>query len=124
MVAPGAVLLAPSCDSGNTTVASVLSYCAPIAVRYVCFLFELALTRFEYKAGSAVPRRKLLYFIGLSDPDLPDPDLPEPRFTGRINLPRSRKLTVFDPDIPDTPIYRAKPFPPSIPVNRGPTVIG
>eukprot|EP00116_Pleurobrachia_bachei_P004894 sb/3465156/ len=26
------------------------------------------------------------------------------------------------PDIPGTPIYREKPFPPSIPVNRGPTV--
>eukprot|EP00116_Pleurobrachia_bachei_P013089 sb/3473351/ len=46
-----------------------------------------------------------------------------PRFTGRIIFPRSRKLTVFDPDIPGTPIYRAKPFPPSIPVNRGPTVL-
>eukprot|EP00116_Pleurobrachia_bachei_P011651 sb/3471913/ len=50
------------------------------------------------------------------------PDIPEPRFTGRISFPRSGKLMVFDPDIPDTPIYRAKPFPPSIPVNRGPTV--
>eukprot|EP00116_Pleurobrachia_bachei_P000523 sb/3460785/ len=27
------------------------------------------------------------------------------------------------PDIPGTPIYRAKSFPPSIPVNRGPTVV-
>ena len=46
-----------------------------------------------------------------------------PRFTGRISFPgRYRKLTVFHPDIPGTPIYRAKPFPPSIPVNRGPTV--
>ena len=32
-------------------------------------------------------------------------------------------LTVFDPDIPGTPIYRANPFPPSILVNRGPTVM-
>eukprot|EP00116_Pleurobrachia_bachei_P016363 sb/3476625/ len=46
-----------------------------------------------------------------------------PRFTGRIIFPRNSKLTVFDPDIPSTPIYRAKPFPSiSIPVNRGPTV--
>eukprot|EP00116_Pleurobrachia_bachei_P014662 sb/3474924/ len=30
----------------------------------------------------------------------------------------SRKLTVFDPDIPGTPVYRAKPFPPSIPVSE------
>eukprot|EP00116_Pleurobrachia_bachei_P005613 sb/3465875/ len=44
------------------------------------------------------------------------------RFTGSIIFPRNRKLTVFDPDIPGTPIYRAKPFTPSIPVNRGPTV--
>ena len=52
-----------------------------------------------------------------------DPDLPEPRFTGRINFPQYRKLTVFYPDIPGTQIYRAKPFPPSIPVNRGPSVV-
>eukprot|EP00116_Pleurobrachia_bachei_P017350 sb/3477612/ len=88
-----------------------------------------------------------------SDPDLPGPDIPEPRLTGRINFPRYRKLTVFHPDIPGTPIYREKsfsedpaksgsdctlnitifrftgprytgqkPFPPTIPVNRGPTV--
>eukprot|EP00116_Pleurobrachia_bachei_P015559 sb/3475821/ len=57
-----------------------------------------------------------------SDPDLPGPDLPEPRFTGRKNFPRFRNLTVYHPDIPGTPIYRAKPFPQSIPVNRGSTV--
>ena len=44
------------------------------------------------------------------------------RFTGKINFPRYRKLAVFNPDIPGTPIYRAKPFPPSNLVNRGPTV--
>eukprot|EP00116_Pleurobrachia_bachei_P011072 sb/3471334/ len=38
------------------------------------------------------------------------------------NISRYRKLTVFDPDMPGTPIYRANPFPPSIPVNRDPTV--
>eukprot|EP00116_Pleurobrachia_bachei_P002187 sb/3462449/ len=58
-----------------------------------------------------------------SDPDLTGPDLPEPRFTGRKNFPQFRKLTVYHPDILGTPIYRAKPFPPSIPVNRGPTVV-
>eukprot|EP00116_Pleurobrachia_bachei_P016594 sb/3476856/ len=56
-----------------------------------------------------------------SDPDLPGPDISEPRFTGRMNFPRYRKLTAFYPDIPGTPIYRAKSFPPRIPVNRGPT---
>eukprot|EP00116_Pleurobrachia_bachei_P009502 sb/3469764/ len=61
-------------------------------------------------------------YILQSDPDLPGTDLPEPRFTGRIIFPRNSKLTIFYPDIPGTPIYRAKPFPPSIPVNRGPTV--
>eukprot|EP00116_Pleurobrachia_bachei_P005712 sb/3465974/ len=58
-----------------------------------------------------------------SDPDLPGPDLPEPRFTGRKTFSRFKKLTAYHPDIPGTPIYRAKPFPPSIPVNRGPTVL-
>eukprot|EP00116_Pleurobrachia_bachei_P016143 sb/3476405/ len=58
-----------------------------------------------------------------SDPDLPGRDIPEPRLTGRINFPRYRNLTVFHPDIPGTPIYRAKSFPPRIPVNRGPTVL-
>eukprot|EP00116_Pleurobrachia_bachei_P005801 sb/3466063/ len=75
-----------------------------------------------------LPKRNVLYpkesqCIVQSDPDLPGPDIPEPRFTGRINFPRYRKLTVFHPDIPDTPIYRAKSFPPRIPVNRGPTVV-
>eukprot|EP00116_Pleurobrachia_bachei_P002946 sb/3463208/ len=58
-----------------------------------------------------------------SDPIYRAPDLPEPRFTGRVNFPQSRKFKLYHPGIPGTPIYRAKPFPPSIPVNRGPTVL-
>eukprot|EP00116_Pleurobrachia_bachei_P010255 sb/3470517/ len=33
-----------------------------------------------------------------------DPDLVTPRFSDRINFPRYRKLTVFDPDLEPTPI--------------------
>eukprot|EP00116_Pleurobrachia_bachei_P009673 sb/3469935/ len=39
-----------------------------------------------------------------SDPDLVPPDLVTPRFSDRINFPRYRKLTVFDPDLVPTPI--------------------
>eukprot|EP00116_Pleurobrachia_bachei_P009569 sb/3469831/ len=39
-----------------------------------------------------------------SDPDLVTPDLVTPRFSDRINFPRYRKLTVFDPDLVPTPI--------------------
>eukprot|EP00116_Pleurobrachia_bachei_P005466 sb/3465728/ len=38
------------------------------------------------------------------DPDLVTPDLVTPRFSDRINFPRYRKLTVFDPDLVATPI--------------------
>eukprot|EP00116_Pleurobrachia_bachei_P002051 sb/3462313/ len=41
------------------------------------------------------------------------------RGSSRVNFPQNRKFRVFDPDIPGTPIYRAKSFPPSILVNRG-----
>ena len=46
-------------------------------------------------------------FAGLviqSDPDLVTPDLVTPRFSDRINFPRYRKLTLFDPDLVPTPI--------------------
>eukprot|EP00116_Pleurobrachia_bachei_P018490 sb/3478752/ len=43
----------------------------------------------------------------------------KPRFTGRVNFPRYRKLTVFHPDIPGTPIYQAKSFPPEDPGKSG-----
>eukprot|EP00116_Pleurobrachia_bachei_P012257 sb/3472519/ len=39
-----------------------------------------------------------------SDPDLVTSDLVAPRFSDRINFPRYRKLTVFDPDLVATPI--------------------
>eukprot|EP00116_Pleurobrachia_bachei_P013740 sb/3474002/ len=39
-----------------------------------------------------------------SDPDLVTPDLVTPRFIDRINFPRYRKLTIFDPDLVATPI--------------------
>eukprot|EP00116_Pleurobrachia_bachei_P013062 sb/3473324/ len=40
-----------------------------------------------------------------SDPDLVPPDLVTPRrFSDRINFPRYRKLTVFDPDLVPSPI--------------------
>eukprot|EP00116_Pleurobrachia_bachei_P015202 sb/3475464/ len=39
-----------------------------------------------------------------SDPYLVTPDLVTPLFSARINFPRYRKLTVFDPDLVPTPI--------------------
>eukprot|EP00116_Pleurobrachia_bachei_P004879 sb/3465141/ len=39
-----------------------------------------------------------------SDPDLVTPHLVTPRFSDRINFPRYRKVTVFDPDLVPTPI--------------------
>eukprot|EP00116_Pleurobrachia_bachei_P015912 sb/3476174/ len=82
-------------------------------------------TRNQIKFSSSSCRLFMyhLYIVVTVDPDLPGPDIPEPRFTGTVNFPRYWKLTVFDPDIPGTPIYRAKSFPPRIPVNRGPTVL-
>eukprot|EP00116_Pleurobrachia_bachei_P018858 sb/3479120/ len=47
-------------------------------------------------------RCNLIYYLTLTQQS--DPDLP-------------------GPDIPGSPIYRAKHFPPRIPVNRGPTVL-
>eukprot|EP00116_Pleurobrachia_bachei_P017176 sb/3477438/ len=46
---------------------------------------------------------KLLYYF-VSDPNLVHPDLVTPRFRDRINFPRYRKLTLFDPDLLATPI--------------------
>eukprot|EP00116_Pleurobrachia_bachei_P017909 sb/3478171/ len=39
-----------------------------------------------------------------SDPDLVPPYLVTPRFSDRINFPRYRKVTVFDPDLVPSPI--------------------
>eukprot|EP00116_Pleurobrachia_bachei_P016987 sb/3477249/ len=39
-----------------------------------------------------------------SDPDLVPPDLVTPRFSDKMNFPRFKKLTVFDPDLVPTPI--------------------
>eukprot|EP00116_Pleurobrachia_bachei_P018225 sb/3478487/ len=38
------------------------------------------------------------------NPYLVPPDLVTPRFSDRINFPRYRKLTVFDPDLVPNPI--------------------
>eukprot|EP00116_Pleurobrachia_bachei_P009474 sb/3469736/ len=95
-----------------------------------CFVCLLVVTFCLQSQSTVLSVSKHLFFYlsclvcVQSDPDLPGPDLPEPRFTGRINFPRYRNLMVFHPDIPGTPIYRAKSFPPRIPVNRGPTVLG
>eukprot|EP00116_Pleurobrachia_bachei_P018250 sb/3478512/ len=77
---------------------------------------------FQQFISNTVITQHCYHTITKSDPDLPGPDLPEPRFTGRKTFPQFRKLTVYHPDIPGSSIYRAKLFPPSIPVNRGPTV--
>eukprot|EP00116_Pleurobrachia_bachei_P018498 sb/3478760/ len=45
-----------------------------------------------------------LYNTVQSDPDLVPPDLVTPRFSDRINFPRYRKVTVFDPDLVPSPI--------------------
>eukprot|EP00116_Pleurobrachia_bachei_P005265 sb/3465527/ len=44
-------------------------------------------------------RKKRSLFLLQSDPYLVTPDLVTPRFSDRINFPRYRKLTVFDPDL-------------------------
>eukprot|EP00116_Pleurobrachia_bachei_P011626 sb/3471888/ len=59
------------------------------------------------------PIRDQYFLIRSSDPDLVPPDLVAPRFTGRINFPRYRKLTVFHPDIP------GKTLSPEDPVKSG-----
>eukprot|EP00116_Pleurobrachia_bachei_P002964 sb/3463226/ len=56
-----------------------------------------------------------------SDPDLGAPDLGTPRFRDRILFPRYRKLTLFDPDLVDTPDLVDKNLPPRVSLNRGPT---
>eukprot|EP00116_Pleurobrachia_bachei_P007986 sb/3468248/ len=45
---------------------------------------------------------------GCSDPDLVPSYLVTPRFSDRINFPRYRKVTVFDPDLVPTPIYMSE----------------
>eukprot|EP00116_Pleurobrachia_bachei_P002415 sb/3462677/ len=62
---------------------------------------------FGVKEREIVPRKQffLYKYIGVqSDPDLVTPDLVAPRFSDRINFPRYKKLTVFDPDLVATPI--------------------
>eukprot|EP00116_Pleurobrachia_bachei_P012845 sb/3473107/ len=46
----------------------------------------------------------ILQIFVQSDPDLVTPDLVATRFSDRINFPRYRKLTLFDPDLVATPI--------------------
>eukprot|EP00116_Pleurobrachia_bachei_P008109 sb/3468371/ len=58
-----------------------------------------------------------LFTVG---PRFSAPDLVTPRFSDRINFPRYRKVTVFDPDLVPTPIYA---HPPRMSLNRGPSVL-
>eukprot|EP00116_Pleurobrachia_bachei_P007759 sb/3468021/ len=55
-------------------------------------------------ATSALHRHCSTWLLLQSDPYLVTPDLVTPRFSDRINFPRYRKLTVFDPDLVATPI--------------------
>ena len=48
--------------------------------------------------------RPINYLQVQSDPYLVTPELVKPRFSEMINFPRSRKLTVFDPEFVATPI--------------------
>eukprot|EP00116_Pleurobrachia_bachei_P005104 sb/3465366/ len=59
---------------------------------------------FTYFNSNSAPMVNKNTFHDLSDPYLVTPDLVTPRFSDRINFPRYRKLTVFDPDLVATPI--------------------
>eukprot|EP00116_Pleurobrachia_bachei_P007808 sb/3468070/ len=66
----------------------------PLRTRYLGHMTGYQPIRNQYVFPDSVP----------SDPYLVTPDLVTPRFSDRINFPRYRKLTVFDPDVVPTPI--------------------
>eukprot|EP00116_Pleurobrachia_bachei_P010610 sb/3470872/ len=105
----------------SLTLTLFLTVTVSVSIHLDLYLSPSHIKSFSYPAAYIIYMYLyLIYTVG--------PRFTGPRYTGtpiyrEIKFPRSRKLTIFHPDIPGTPIYRAKSFPPKIPVNRGPTVL-
>eukprot|EP00116_Pleurobrachia_bachei_P004720 sb/3464982/ len=84
-------------EMNYVTVVSVLAY--SIFVPSLCSLLNPVIAIMCSKGNGNIIRISIQ-----SDPDLVAPDLVTPRFSDRINFPRNRKLTVFNPDLVATPI--------------------